>query len=56
MADKLKESFIFSLSLMERYELNLPQFAISHNPDKGPIFGCCDICIVDKSNKEKSTA
>lgn len=31
VADKDKTSFIFSLSLNERYELNLPQFAISCN-------------------------
>lgn len=36
---------------MEKYHLNLPQFAISNNAEKGPIFGCCDISIVDKSNK-----
>lgn len=29
------------------------QFAIACNPEKGPIFGCDDICIVDKSNVEK---
>lgn len=56
VADKNRVSFIFSLSLNERYELNLPQFAISCNGEKGPIFGCCDICLVDKSNKEKSSA
>lgn len=49
-ADKSFESFLFSLDLKERFQLNLAQFAISCNPDKGPIFGCCDLCIVDKSN------
>jgi hypothetical protein len=49
-ADKTMNSFIFSLDLRERYGLNLAQFAIACNPEKGPIFGCCDICIVDKGN------
>lgn len=34
----------------------MAQFAIACNPEKGPIFGCCDICIVDASNVEKSNA
>ncbi len=49
-ADKSLESFIFSLDMKERFSLNLAQFAVACNPEKGPIFGCCDICIVDKSN------
>jgi hypothetical protein len=56
VADKNKQTFIFSLTLMEKYELNLVQFAINCTGEKGPIFGCCDICIVDKANKEKSSA
>ena len=55
-ADKSLTSFIFSLDLRERYALNLAQFAIACNPEKGPIFGCCDICIVDRSHMEKSNA
>lgn len=55
-ADKSLESFIFSLDMKERFGLNLAQFAIACNPEKGPIFGCCDICIVDKGNIEKSNA
>jgi hypothetical protein len=55
-ADKSMNSFIFSMDLREKYSLNLAQFAIACNPEKGPIFGCCDICIVDKSNVEKSNA
>lgn len=55
-ADKSMNSFIFSLDLREKFNLNLSQFAIACNPDKGPIFGCCDICIVDGSNIEKSNA
>ncbi len=54
--DKSGSSFIFSVSLKEKYQLNLLQFAIACNPEKGPIFGCCDICIVDSSNVEKSNA
>ena len=49
-ADKSMTSFIFSIDLRERFNLNLAQFAIACNPEKGPIFGCCDICIVDNSN------
>ena len=55
-ADKSMGSFIFSLDLKEKFTLNLAQFAIACNPEKGPIFGCCDICVVDKSNIEKSNA
>ena len=55
-ADKSMTSFIFSLDLREKFTLNLAQFAIACNPEKGPIFGCCDICIVDNSNVEKSNA
>lgn len=55
-ADKSLKSFIFSLNMREKFSLNLAQFAIANNPDKGPIFGCCDICIVDASNKERSNA
>ena len=55
-ADKSLESFIFSIDMRERFGLNLAQFAIAFNPEKGPIFGCCDICIIDKSNVEKSNA
>lgn len=50
-ADKTLKSFIFSLNMREKFNLNLAQFAIANNPDKGPIFGCCDICIVDNGNK-----
>lgn len=50
-ADKSLKSFIFSLNMREKFNLNLAQFAIANNPDKGPIFGCCDICIVDNGNK-----
>ncbi len=38
----------------EKFKLNLAQFAIASNPERGPTFGCCDICVVDSSNKEKS--
>ena len=55
-ADKSLKSFIFSLNMREKFNLNLAQFAIANNPDKGPIFGCCDICIVDNSHKERSNA
>jgi hypothetical protein len=55
-ADKTMSSFIFSVDLREKFGLNLAQFAIACNPEKGPIFGCCDICIVDSSNVEKSNA
>jgi hypothetical protein len=55
-ADKTLKSFIFSLNMREKFNLNLAQFAIANNPDKGPIFGCCDICIVDNGNKERSNA
>lgn len=55
-ADKSMKSFIFSLNMREKFTLNLAQFAIANNPDKGPIFGCCDICIVDNSQKERSNA
>jgi hypothetical protein len=55
-ADKSLKSFIFSLNLREKFSLNLAQFAIANNPDKGPIFGCCDICVVDNGNKERSNA
>ena len=55
-ADKSLKSFIFSLNMREKFNLNLAQFAIANNPDKGPIFGCCDICIVDNGNKERSNA
>ena len=55
-ADKSLESFIFSLDMKERFSLNLAQFAVACNSEKGPIFGCCDICIVDKSNIDKSNA
>ena len=51
VADKSLKSFIFSVDMGEKFKLNLAQFAIANNPDKGPIFGCCDICIVDNSNK-----
>ena len=50
------KSFIFSVDLKEKFNLNLAQFAVACNPDKGPIFGCCDICIVDQSNIEKCNA
>lgn len=50
-ADKSLKSFIFSVNMREKFNLNLAQFAIANNPDKGPIFGCCDICIVDNGNK-----
>lgn len=50
------KSFIFSLNMKEKFQLNLSQFAIACNPDKGPIFGCCDICVFDNANKEKSNA
>jgi len=55
-ADKSLKSFIFSLNMREKFGLNLAQFAIANNPEKGPIFGCCDICIVDNSNKDRSNA
>ena len=55
-ADKSMKSFIFSLNMREKFNLNLAQFAIANNPDKGPIFGCCDICIVDNGFKERSNA
>ena len=55
-ADKSMKSFIFSLNMREKFTLNLAQFAIANNPDKGPIFGCCDICVVDNSHKERSNA
>ena len=55
-SDKERLSFIFNLSAGEKHPLNLVQFSIANNPEKGPIFGCCDICIVDKSNKEKCNA
>jgi hypothetical protein len=55
-ADKSMTSFIFSYDLKERFNLNLAQFAIACNPERGPIFGCCDICLVDASNVEKSNA
>ena len=42
--------------MKEKFPLNLAQFAISCNPDKGPVFGCCDICIVDSADKEKCNA
>jgi hypothetical protein len=54
--DKALKSFVFSLNMGEKFPLNLVQFAIANNPEKGPIFGCCDICIVDKSNKERCNA
>ena len=54
--DKSLKSFIFSLNMKEKFQLNLSQFAIACNQEKGPIFGCCDICIVDAANKEKSNA
>jgi hypothetical protein len=38
----------------EKFKLNLAQFAIASNPERGPTFGCCDICIVDNGNKDKS--
>lgn len=49
-ADKSMCSFIFSVDMQEKFNLNLAQFAIACNPEKGPIFGCCDICLVDASN------
>lgn len=52
-ADKSGQSFMYSLDLREKFTLNLTQFAIACNPEKGPIFGCCDICVVDKANIEK---
>jgi len=55
-ADKSYKSFIFSVSTREKFNLNLAQFAIANNPDKGPIFGCCDICLVDRGNKERCNA
>lgn len=55
-ADKTLKSFIFSLSMREKFGLNLAQFAIANNPEKGPIFGCCDICVFDKANKERCNA
>lgn len=54
VADKSLKSFIFSVDMGEKFKLNLAQFAIASNPERGPTFGCCDICIVDSSNKEKS--
>jgi hypothetical protein len=51
VADKSLQSFIFSLNMKEKFRLNLAQFAIASNPDRGPTFGCCDICIVENSNK-----
>lgn len=53
-ADKEQKTFIFSLELKEKYKLNLPQFAIANNPERGPIFGCCDLFILDNADKEKS--
>ena len=50
-ADKTLKSFVFSINMQEKFPLNLVQFAIANNPEKGPIFGCCDICIVNNSNK-----
>ena len=55
-ADKTLKSFVFSINMKEKFPLNLVQFAIANNPDKGPIFGCCDICIVNNANKERSNA
>jgi hypothetical protein len=49
--DKEQKTFIFSLDLKEKYKLNLPQFAIANNPDRGPIFGCCDLFISDNADK-----
>lgn len=43
--DKEGKSFMFSVTLGEKYKLNLPQFAIANNPERGPIFGCCDLFI-----------
>ena len=54
VADKSLRSFIFSLDMGEKFKLNLAQFAIASNPERGPTFGCCDICIMDNSHKEKS--
>lgn len=52
--DKEQKTFMFSLDLKEKYKLNLPQFAIANNPDRGPIFGCCDLFISENADKEKS--
>ena len=51
VADKSLKSFIFSVDMGEKFKLNLAQFAIASNPERGTTFGCCDICIVDNSNK-----
>ena len=50
------QSFIFSVNLKEKFQLNFSQFAIACNPEKGPIFGCCDICIFDNGDQQKSNA
>lgn len=54
--DKEMSSFIFSVTMKEKFSLNLSQFAIACNQQKGPIFGCCDICIVDRSDREQCNA
>jgi hypothetical protein len=39
------------MDLKEKYKLNLPQFAIAYNPERRPIFGCCDLFISDNADK-----
>jgi hypothetical protein len=38
---------MFKLNPPQKYKLTLPQFAIAHSLDNGPIFGCNDLLIVD---------
>ena len=38
-ADNSRKSFMFSLSLAEKYPLTNPNVAVAHNRTRGPMFG-----------------
>lgn len=56
LGDNSKESFLFSLTLKEKYPIVQSEYAIYCNSNSGPNFGKgADLCISDGANKNKKS-
>ena len=55
ICDKTRKTFLFSLSLGEKYNITQKEFAICNSKNMGPIFGAgSDLEIMDEPNKNEN--